>query len=427
MGGTAVADQQRVALRMVARVLRPLRHAHQSAVCLLAVSRRDALGHDRAAGIAPEVDHLGPGIRLLVTLGHRDRIELTDRIVATQQAARVLPRDRRTCLDLGPRNLRARTPAVATLGHEIVDTALALRIAGIPVLHRRILDLRVLHRDQLDHRRVQLVLVALRRGATLQVADVAALLGDDQGTLELPGVLCIDTEIGRQLHRATHALGDVHEGAVGKHRGIQRRVEVVRVRDHRTEILAQQRRMLARRLRDRAEDHPGVGQVLAEGCRHRDTVEHRIHGDTRQRLLLLQRDAEFLVGAQQLRIHLVEALEDRFLFRRREIRDRLEVDLRMMHRRPFRRRHTQPVPKRLQAVFEHPLGFLFTLRDEADDIFVEARRDDVGLDVGHEAVLVAAFDQCVYLFCCRAHGLFNSLVICSGIVGAPQRISSCQT
>jgi hypothetical protein len=35
---------------------------------------------------------------------------------------------------------------------------------------------------------MQLVLVALRRGAALQVADVAALVGDDQRALELAGI-----------------------------------------------------------------------------------------------------------------------------------------------------------------------------------------------------------------------------------------------
>ena len=48
----------------------------------------------------------------------------------------------------------------------------------------------------LDHRGVQLVLVAHRRGAAFEVGDVAALVGDDQGALELAGVLGIDAEIG---------------------------------------------------------------------------------------------------------------------------------------------------------------------------------------------------------------------------------------
>ena len=61
-------------------------------------------------------------------------------------------------------------------------------------------------RDQLDDRGVQLVLVALRRRAAFEIADGRAFVADDQRPLELAGVLGVDAEVGRQLHRAAHAL-----------------------------------------------------------------------------------------------------------------------------------------------------------------------------------------------------------------------------
>ena len=85
-------------------------------------------------------------------------------------------------------------------------------------------------RDQLDHRGVQLVLVAHRGGAALEVAHVGALLGDDQRALELAGVRGVDAEVGGQLHRAAHALGDVAERAVGEDRRVERGEEVVACR-----------------------------------------------------------------------------------------------------------------------------------------------------------------------------------------------------
>ena len=91
-------------------------------------------------------------------------------------------------------------------------------------------------REDLDHRGVQLVLVAHRRGAAFEVADVAALVGDDQGALELAGVLGIDAEIGRQLHRAADALGHVDEGAVGKDRAVEAGEIIVALRNDRAEI-----------------------------------------------------------------------------------------------------------------------------------------------------------------------------------------------
>src|SRR5258707_6942081 len=100
-------------------------------------------------------------------------------MVAAQDAARIFPCDRRTGLDLGPGNFGIVAAAIATLGDEIVDAALAFGIAGIPVLHRRIFDLGVIKRDQFDHGGMQLVFVALRCCAAFEVADVSALVGDD--------------------------------------------------------------------------------------------------------------------------------------------------------------------------------------------------------------------------------------------------------
>src|SRR5581483_9589849 len=157
----------------------------------------DALGDDAAGRVLAEVQHLGARIDLLAAVGDGDRVELAARIVAAQDAARIFPGDGRAGLDLGPGDLRARPTAVAALGDEIEDAAFALGVARIPVLHRRILDLGVVERDELDHGGVQLVLVAHRRGAAFEIGDVGALVGDDQRALELAGVALIDAEIGR--------------------------------------------------------------------------------------------------------------------------------------------------------------------------------------------------------------------------------------
>src|SRR3546814_4991116 len=161
-----------------------------------AASGADALADDLAFGALADVDHLGAGVGLLAVVGERDRVELAGRVVAQQHAARVFPGDRRAGLDLGPGDLAAVAAAFGALGDEVVDAADAVLVAGIPVLHGRVLDLGVFQRHQLDDRSVQLVLVADRKGAALQVGDVAAVLADDQGPLELAGVAGVDAEIG---------------------------------------------------------------------------------------------------------------------------------------------------------------------------------------------------------------------------------------
>src|SRR5215470_14804389 len=157
------------------------------------------------------MNHLGAGIDLLVAVRDRDRVELAAGIVAAQDAARIFPGDRRSGLDLGPGDLGVLAAAVATLGDEIVDATLAFGVAGVPVLYRRIFDLGIIERDEFDDRGMELVLVTLRRSAALEIGNVRALVGDDQRALELPGIALIDAEIGRELHRATHAFRHVDE------------------------------------------------------------------------------------------------------------------------------------------------------------------------------------------------------------------------
>ena len=227
---------------------------HQSPVGVLTMPGRDALGHDGAAGVLADVDHLGAGVGLLVVVDGRHRVELPDRAVTAQHAAGVFPGDRRAGLDLGPGDMRVAAAALAALGDEIVDAADAAFIARIPVLHGRVLDEGIVERHQFHDRGVQLVLIAHRRRAAFQIADVGIRVRDDQRALELPGIGRIDAEIGGQLHRATHALGNVDEGAVGEHRRIQRRVEIVRDRHHAAQILLDELRVLAYGLREGAED-----------------------------------------------------------------------------------------------------------------------------------------------------------------------------
>ena len=289
----AIADQQRIALRVVARARRALGDLHQAAVAVLADARRDALGDDGAARVLAEVQHLGAGVGLLLVVDHRDRVELADRVVALQDAARILPGDRRARLDLRPGDLRV-LHRLAALGDEVEDAALAVLVAGVPVLDGRVLDGRAVQGDQLDDRGVQLVLVAHRRGAAFEVADVGALVGDDQRALELAGALGVDAEVGRQLHRAADALRHVDERAVAEHRRVERGVEVVGVRHDRADVLAHQLGMVLDRFRERAEDDAELTELLLEGGGDRDRVEHRVDGDAGEHLLLLERDAQLV-------------------------------------------------------------------------------------------------------------------------------------
>src|SRR5438128_1348137 len=83
----------------------------------LSVPGGDPFGDDGAARILADVDHLGAGIGLLIVVGQGHRIEFPHRVVALQDAARILPRDRRPGLYLGPRDLGIGSLALATFSH----------------------------------------------------------------------------------------------------------------------------------------------------------------------------------------------------------------------------------------------------------------------------------------------------------------------
>ena len=306
------ADQQAVALGEVAHPGRLGMHRDQAPIGRVRLARRDRLGDDPALRILAQMDHLGAGVGLLMSVGDGDRIEFARAFLAAQDAGRIFPRHGRAGFNLGPGHLRPVAAAVGALGDEIVDAALALGIAGVPVLDRRIFDLGVVQCDQFDHRRMQLVLVAHRGRAALQIGAVAALVGDDQGPFELAGVRRIDAEIGRQLHWAFHARRDVDERAVAEDRAVQGREIVVRDRHHRPQIFAHQLRVFAQGLGNRHENHAHFRQLGLEGGDHADAVKHRIHGvarralDACQHFLLLQRDAQLGVDGENLRIDLVQ-------------------------------------------------------------------------------------------------------------------------
>ena len=83
-----VAEQQRIALRVVARAGGRFQNLDAAAIGVLPVSGRDALADDGGSGVLPDVDHLGAGVGLLPVVGEGDGVELADGIVADQQAAR---------------------------------------------------------------------------------------------------------------------------------------------------------------------------------------------------------------------------------------------------------------------------------------------------------------------------------------------------
>ena len=335
------------------------------------------------------MNHLGTRVGLLVVVGYSYAIELGHGVVARQYARRVFPRDGTTRLHLRPRQFAVHTLADATLGDEVVYASLALSVTRIPVLHGTVLHFGpVVHHDFYNGG-MQLVLITHRCGTAFQVGNVGIVIGYNQSPFKLSRTLCIDTEVGRQLHRASYPLGNIHKRPVGENSRVECGKEIVAVRHHRAQVLLYQVGMFAYGLAHRAEDDAFLHQCFLEGSLHGNGVHHGVHGHAAQRHLLLQRNAQLVEGLDQLGIYLIHALGALLLLGRvGVIRNSLVINLRNTEMGPRRHLQRQPVAVSLQAELQHPVGLSLLFGDKTDNILVQTLLDHIGMHIGRKAILV---------------------------------------
>ena len=233
--------------------------------------------------------------------------------------------------------------------------------------------------------------------APFQIANVRTLVGHDQCPLELTRIQRVDAEIRHKLHRAPHARRHVYERPVAEHGRVEGRKKVVAIRHDRPEILLHEVGMVPDRLGHRAEDHSRLLELLLVGRRHRYAVEHRVDGNPRELLLLLQRDSQLAERLQQFRVYVVETLRRVTAVLR--LRSGVVVDIPVVdgiefHLRPRRLLVLllRPVPVRPQPPVQHPFRLVLLLRDQTNDVLVDPLRRKVGVNVRVEAILVVAVD-----------------------------------
>ena len=211
MRSTIAAQQQGVAGTVVAGIIGIGCSTNQTTIGVLAMTCRDTFRDDGTLGVLTHVNHLGTGIGLLIVVGNSHAVELSYRVVATQDAGRILPGNRRTRLYLSPAQLRVHTAQVASLGYQVQHTTLTMLITRIPVLNGRVFHLSIILDNNLYDSRMELVLITHWRCTSLQIRNVSIIIGDDQCTLKLTGVTGIDAEVTAQLHRAADALRNINE------------------------------------------------------------------------------------------------------------------------------------------------------------------------------------------------------------------------
>ena len=211
MCSTIAAQQQGVAGTVVARIVGIGRGTNQPSIGVLAMTSRNTLRDDGTLGVLTHVNHLGTRISLLIVVGNSHTVELSYRVITTQDARRILPSDSRASLYLSPAQLRVDTTQVTSLGYQVQHTTLTMFITRIPVLNGRVLYLSIILDDNLYDSCMKLVLITHWRCTSLQVRNVGIIISDDQCTLKLTGVTGIDAEVTAQLHRTADALRNINE------------------------------------------------------------------------------------------------------------------------------------------------------------------------------------------------------------------------
>jgi hypothetical protein len=98
--------------------------------------------------------------------------------------------------------------------------------------------------------------------------DLRALVDDDQGPLELAGVLTVDPEVGLQRERDLDALRHVHERAARPDGAVEGRELVVLGRDHRAEVLLEDFGVFLQALVRAHEHHADLGELLLDRVVH---------------------------------------------------------------------------------------------------------------------------------------------------------------
>ena len=167
-----IAQQQGVALAIVAGIVRFLGNAHQTAVRVFAPSGGDTLADDSAAGILSEMNHLCTGICLLVIIGYRHAVKLCRGVIARKDTGRIFPGNGRTGFHLRPGQFAIYPFAVSAFRYEIIHAAFAFGITRIPVLDSAVLHFRTVVHHNLHNGGMQLVFVTHRRRTSLQVRNV---------------------------------------------------------------------------------------------------------------------------------------------------------------------------------------------------------------------------------------------------------------
>ena len=169
----------------------------------------------------------------------------------------------------------------ASFGNKIKDSAFAFLVPGIPILNRRVFNLRTVKSNEFYYRSMQLVFISWGGRTAFQITHIAAFISYHKSALKLSRTRLIDAEIGGQFHGTLHSFGDITERTVWKYGRIQSgKVIILRGNDG-TDILPNQLWMFLNGFWNGAKDNPFFRQGFFECRCHGYGIHHDIDSYSR--------------------------------------------------------------------------------------------------------------------------------------------------
>jgi hypothetical protein len=232
----------------------------------------------------------------------------------------------------------------------------------------------VLLDEYLDTAAVEVELGVFRGRTALDVVNLRALLGDDEGVLELAHSLAVHPEVCLDRHLNLGVFGNVDEGAARPDRAVERGELVVARRDSlRHEVLFDEVFVFLDGFVHVTEDDTFLFPLLLHVLV--DDLRLVLGTNAREGVFLGFRDAKLVEGVLNILGEIRPVVDTAAgLDIRADVGDDL-VDVDLAEIRCLgpvgRHRHLLELLQRAEASLEHPVRFVLVLADDANRFLVE--------------------------------------------------------
>ena len=183
-------------------------------------------------------------------------------------------------------------------GNEVIDSAFAVGVTRVPVLHRGVFYFCIIQSNQFYNGSMQLIFITHGRGAPFQVTNVAAFVGNNKCALKLACITFVNPKIGGEFHGTAHAFRNVNKGAITKYSAVHGCIKIIFLRYNATKVFFYQLRVFFYRFGYGTKNYARFFQFFPESGCNRHGIEHGINRNAREHFLFVQGNTQFFISLQ---------------------------------------------------------------------------------------------------------------------------------